>query len=124
VSYDDKALRITHPLLSVTTSSTQTQSIKGPAGRKGVLVAINATVTTTTVGANIAVQVGDGTTATKYGSLAIGAQTAPEALSTEARTRNATTGVLDYIPADQEVVVTFVAGTSGVIVPSVVVDWF
>ena len=121
MSYE-QPLRISHQLGAVTTSATVTKSIKGPAGRRGRLAAIAASVTTTTVGAAIAVQVGVTGDLAKFGELAIGAQTAPEALSTEKFKRDSQGQVM--IPADTEVLVTIVGGTSGVVETTVVVDYF
>jgi hypothetical protein len=124
MSYEDRSLRQSYsfPAQTIAGSAT-TMSIKGPAGRRGRVVAIHASVTTTVVGAAAAVKVGVAADDDKFMALLVGAQTAPEALSTETAARNAA-GVPDLIEANEEVIVTVGTGTSGAVVPTVTVDWF
>ena len=123
MSYDDKALRQTYSFPAATISgATTTYPIKGPTGRRGRVIAVHGAVTTVIVGAP-AIQVGVSGTLAKFANLSISAAAAGSALATETMTRNAA-GIPDYIDTTDTALVTVTTGTSGVVVPSVTIDWF
>jgi hypothetical protein len=123
MSYENP-LTISHSLPAITVGAVQTQSIKGPAGKRGVVRSVAVSVTTSVVGAGTKVDVGVAGALAKFMTLLVGAQTAPEALATDVQTRDATTKVIAEVGKDEEVLITHAAGTSGVYATTVTVDYY
>jgi hypothetical protein len=124
MSYDDKNGRVTISFPAATISGADvTYPIKPPLGRRARLVAINAAVTTVVVGSPT-VRVGRAAALTRYGTLSLGANAAAgTAYATEIPQRN-TAGVPDLADIDETLLVSVGTGTSGVVVPSVTVDFY
>jgi hypothetical protein len=116
-----------------------TRKIRGPQGRKGNVVLITGMATTSFVGTSTPgyIKIGDGTTANKYGQLAMGAASAGTASGSLAVANTYATGLLANNPAslpfvntaaDTDVTVTCVAPTggspAGVADVTIVMRWF
>ena len=125
MSYDDKGGRQTFSFPATTIAGSDvTYPIRVPAGRRAKIVAINASVTTVIVGSPT-VRVGRSGALTRYMTLSLGTNAAAgSAHATESNTRNATTGVEDSADAGETILVSVGTGTSGVVVPSVTLDFF
>ena len=125
MSYDDKAGRQTISFPATTIGGSDvTYAIKPPSGRRARVVAVNAAVTTTIVGSPT-VRVGRAVALTRYPTPSLGTNAAAgTALATEARARNASTGVEETPDVDETLLVSVGTGTSGAVVPSVTVDFF
>lgn len=118
MSYSDP-LRIAHSFGPITTSALVTKSIKGPAGKRGRVVAVSTGVSTTIVG-NLMCLIGVAGQNTKFATVTIGALTAPNGMTDESMNKASQ----PLIEASDLVQVQFMNGTAGVIEPTVVIDWF
>ena len=118
----DQPLRLTYMILAASLASTaDLLKIAGPKGREGRLQSISTVLTTGVTSAATDVDVGDGSTGDKYGSLVV-----PIA-STDAIANDPTilTGDDVPIPADSLVVIsTDGAAAAGAANIVVVIDWF
>lgn len=122
MSYENP-LSMSHTLPPITVGAAQTQSIKGPAGKRGIVRAVAASVSTTIVGAATKVEVGVAADLDKFMTLPLGAIVAPDGAGTD--TQNRPDGkIIAEVGKDEEILVTHAAGTSGVYSTTVRVDWF
>ena len=118
----DQPLRMTYQVDAATlTSAADLLKVAGPKGKEGRLAAITTVVTTGVTVAATDVDVGDGATGDKYGTLVVPISSA------DAIANNATISTSDAvpIPADSLVVIsTDGAATAGAANIQVVIDWF
>jgi hypothetical protein len=125
MSYDDKAGRQTFTFPATTIGGADVQyPIQPPAGRRARVIAVNAAVTTVIVGSPT-VRVGRTGALARYASLSLGSNAAAlSAFATEQLVRPAATGIPDLPAVDETLLVSVGTGTSGVVVPSVTVDFY
>lgn len=118
----DQPLRISYQLNAASVASAaDLLKVAGPKGREGRLQAIMTVVTTGVTTAATDIDVGDGTTGDKYGTLVIPVSAA-DAIANDP---TILTGDAIPIPADSLVVIsTDGAAAAGAVNLTVVIDWF
>jgi hypothetical protein len=143
VAFYNTPERFVYTFNAVSFAANSTRYFKGPAGKIGKVVEIQAAVTTSFVGSSAPgeIKLGDGVTATKYADLVLGAAGAGPAAGAVVRATDVTkigaTAAIKgqdptslpfaFIAADQVVTVTNLAPTgspAGVADVTIVVDFF
>ena len=138
-SYDNPS-RITYSFNAINFATASQRTIMGPKGKTGRVAFITGSCTTTFVGTSTpaAVNVGDGTTDTLYGSLTFGTAGTPTASGAAigSQPTDATVKVCDpQAPTNgtpgqnsNNIIVKFAAGTggtpAGVADVNILIDWF